>query len=146
MSLTIPNKSVAWYIKDENLPPLHESVQEFFTQYSSMPADQVQPHILHMVITKPPCPALSPKIPKCSAPHRAASDHPPQAPSSHLNQAANLSPSVDSVTAPGTYSLSRASASCASSISPSPSYPPTHRSSPASRPTRQPASLTSVAA
>ena len=44
------DKNVYYYIHDADLPDLSPSVQKFFEQYSKIPANQVQAHVLELVL------------------------------------------------------------------------------------------------
>ena len=43
------DKTVPWYIQDEDVPQLPSPVKDFFEHYSHIPIDDVQHHILELV-------------------------------------------------------------------------------------------------
>lgn len=46
---TDASKSVPWYIGDDDLPDLGESVRKIFAQYTRLPAEKVRSHVLDVV-------------------------------------------------------------------------------------------------
>jgi hypothetical protein len=45
----VNNKNVAWYIADEDLPELDPKAHQIFVEYSHLPPDSVQAHVLKKV-------------------------------------------------------------------------------------------------
>jgi hypothetical protein len=46
---TDSSKNVPWYIGDDDLPDLDESVRKIFAQYTHLPAEKVRSHVLDVV-------------------------------------------------------------------------------------------------
>lgn len=45
----VPDKSVAWYIKDEDVPQLSPAGQDLLVRYSHVKPDEVRSHVLELV-------------------------------------------------------------------------------------------------
>ena len=52
IQVVIPDKNVAWYIKDEDLLPVKADVREFLARYCGIPEGKVDAHVLRVV--RPP--------------------------------------------------------------------------------------------